>query len=432
LDYKEIQVESIPLEEAVLSANTGADAIKKAPIVEENTGLKCLRIGDVSNNKSFKDWGFTRAIDSVKEKFLLREGDIIIARTGNTIGVVKYINKNLPSLYNNGLIRLKIDRHNFDPLFIYYNLKTSNFRGFVYSISGGTSTQPNMKINHTLKYEILKVPLTEQKAIAYILSTLDEKIETNNKINEKLEEMTHALFKRWFIDYEFPNENGEPYKSSGGKMVESELGVIPEGWRIEFLNALVGISNKSVKPHENPNKVYEHYSIPAYDNNKEPEYQDGKDIKSNKYNIDGEIVLVSKLNPSTKRIWKPVTQSNDAICSTEFMVYVPKIEKSLPYVYEFLNSDQFQNQLISNATGSTGSRQRVKPKETLQYKVMLPPQNLILNYSEVITSMHQKIDENIVENKKLRNLRDNLLPKLLSGAIRVPLDNNILGEQVNS
>jgi type I restriction enzyme S subunit len=76
-------------------------------------------------------------------------------------------------------------------------------------------------------------PLNEQKAIAKILSSLDEKIELNNRINKKLEEMAQAIFKHWFIDFEFPNENGEPYKSSGGEMVESELGLIPEGWEVK-------------------------------------------------------------------------------------------------------------------------------------------------------------------------------------------------------
>ena len=85
-------------------------------------------------------------------------------------------------------------------------------------------------------FDILKAnvpPLAEQKAIANILSTLDEKIEVNNQINKTLENMAQAIFKQWFVDFEFPNEDGEPYKSSGGEMVESELGMIPKGWEVE-------------------------------------------------------------------------------------------------------------------------------------------------------------------------------------------------------
>ncbi|KLE15976.1 restriction endonuclease subunit S [Clostridium sp. C8] len=172
------------LEEAVISSNTGADAIKRAPIVDEDTGVRCLRIGDVSNKKPYSEWGFTSADDKVIEKFSLKRDDIIIARTGNTIGVVKYIDKDTNSVYNNGLIRLKIDKSKFYPKYIYYNLASKSFKDFVLAISGGTSTQPNMKIKHTLKFEIRNCTLEEQKVIAKILSDLDKKIEVNNQIND--------------------------------------------------------------------------------------------------------------------------------------------------------------------------------------------------------------------------------------------------------
>src|SRR5699024_7283018 len=88
----------------------------------------------------------------------------------------------------------------------------------------------------------ISIPLLdEQKAIANTLSTLDEKIETNNQINEKLEEMAQSLFKHWFVDFEFPNENGEPYKSSGGELVESELGIIPDGWEVCNLYSIADV-----------------------------------------------------------------------------------------------------------------------------------------------------------------------------------------------
>ena len=92
--------DKIELKVAVVKANTGADAIKRAPIVEEDTGVRCLRIGDISNNRPIEEWGFTSASYDVVEKFELKKDDIVIARTGNTIGVVKYIDEDIKSVYN--------------------------------------------------------------------------------------------------------------------------------------------------------------------------------------------------------------------------------------------------------------------------------------------------------------------------------------------
>jgi type I restriction enzyme S subunit len=117
------------------------------------------------------------------------------------------------------------------PKFIYYFLKTLNFEKF-----NDKSTVPGINRNH-LHQEIVSIPdLPTQTAIAEILSSLDDKIELNNKLNQELENLAQTLFKQWFIDFEFPNENGEPYKSSGGEMVDSELGEIPENFTISILS----------------------------------------------------------------------------------------------------------------------------------------------------------------------------------------------------
>lgn len=407
----------ISLKELVNSANTGADAIKRAPIVEEDTGLRCIRIGDISNNRPFNEWGFTRAEDKVINKFLLKKDDILVARTGNTIGVVKYIDKDLKSLYNNGLIRLKVTQ-NICPKYVYYNLISKNFKQYIYGISAGTSTQPNIKINHMLDYKVMDIPYNEQKAIVDILSSLDDKIELNNQMNKTLEEMAQALFKRWFVDFEFPNEEGQPYKSSGGEMVESEVRMIPKGWDIATLDNICSLMTKSVKPFENPEVLYEHFSLPACDEGKLPVMEFGNQISSNKYMINNSCILISKLNPATKRIWDPVCKEN-SICSTEFMVYQPKNSGIKPFCYELINSDRFTEYLLCNVTGSTGSRQRVQPKLTLKYPFVISNSYLVEEFSSLVKPMHDKIKVNIEENRILKKTRDTLLPKLMSGEIRV-------------
>ncbi len=124
-----------------------------------------------------------------------------------------------------------------DNRYLYLFLTSEKNLDYLQMIAEGRSgTFPQITYSELKSIEILLPPLEEQKAIANILSSLDEKIELNNQMNKTLEEMAQALFKRWFVDFEFPNEEGEPYKSSGGEMVDSELGMIPKGWKVKLLN----------------------------------------------------------------------------------------------------------------------------------------------------------------------------------------------------
>lgn len=157
---------------------------------------------------------------------LLKEKDIIISARG-TVGALGVIKR--PMAFNQSCYGLRA-RAEVDSDFLYYLLRNtinalkSNTHGSVFD----TITKD------TFKNIRVKVPgKNKQEIIAKILSSLDEKIELNNEMNKTLEEMAQTLFKRWFVDFEFPNEDGEPYKSSGGDMVESELGMIPKEWEVK-------------------------------------------------------------------------------------------------------------------------------------------------------------------------------------------------------
>ena len=182
------------------SANTGADAIKRAPIVEENTGLRCLRIGDVSKKRSFNEWGYTKTTEDDYKRYKLEQNDIIIARTGNTIGVNCFIENDIESVYNNGLIRIKADTDKIIPKFMYYIIRSQDCQNFVQSIAYGTSTQPNIKIQEFLNFEFEYYNKDVQSKIVSIIDSIDKKIELNNSINNNLEQQIFALF-----DNLFPN-----------------------------------------------------------------------------------------------------------------------------------------------------------------------------------------------------------------------------------
>lgn len=175
----------------------------------------------------------------------------------------------------------------------------------------------------------------------------------------------------------------------------------------------------SWSPTKNPDVVVEHYSIPAFDEQHYPVFEIASGIKSNKYILNPDSVMISKLNPDTKRIWRPMCLSAHPVCSTEFIVYEAKKQEQRDYIYSILDSIPFLNHLCSHTTGSTNSRQRATPKSTLEFHLCLPPDSIIANFCQIVTPIYNLISSNIVENQSLAKARDSLLPRLMSGELDV-------------
>ena len=159
------------VENVVLSANTGADAIKKAPIVDYDTGIRCIRVGDMTNNRSFQDWGFTKVTDDVFKRYQLHKNDIVITRTAS-LGLNTIIPEELPAVYNNGLIRLTVNTSNILPLYLFRQFQMKDFSNYIARIESETSVRPNMKINYLLKYEFVLPPITKQNEIIALLTPM--------------------------------------------------------------------------------------------------------------------------------------------------------------------------------------------------------------------------------------------------------------------
>lgn len=230
---------------------------------------------------------------------------------------------------------------------------------------------------------------------------------TRRPRNHNLEEQAKALYKSWFVDF-------EPFKD--GKFVDSEQGLIPYGWEVIPFKQIVDYKKKTVNPHKNPDTRFVHYSLPAFDNSKEPEIQRGSDIMSNKLLLEGKTVLFSKLNPRIKRIWPIEDTTPYSVCSTEFISYKAKNSALHPFVWCYLNGDSFYDKVMSEVNGATGSHQRFHADDTLDYFI---PFNLdtAISLSEHVAPLLQSIIKNEKENRVLKNKRDTLLPKLMSGEL---------------
>jgi len=259
----------------------------------------------------------------------------------------------------------------------------------------------------------------EQKAIAHILSTLDDKIEVNNQINKTLENMAQAIFKQWFVDFEFPNEDGEPYKSSGGEMVESELGMIPKGWEVkgldeiaEFLN---GLAMQKFRPEENE-KAYPVLKIKELRQGRTDESSDlcSSNIDEKYIVRDGDIIF-SWSGSLLVDIW---CGGNCGLNQHLFKVTSDKFDGWFVYQWNKYNLDRFVNIAKSKAT----TMGHIKRKDLSDSKVLIPSDEIYLKAAQHQKYLFEKIKYSKIEMKRLEEIRDALLPKLMSGKIRVPLD----------
>ena len=185
------------------------------------------------------------------------------------------------------------------------------------------------------------------------------------------------------------------------------------------LKNVLSISTKSLNPQQHVGEVWEHYSIPAFDATHWPTFELADGIKSNKYVVDNNSILISKLNPSIKRMWVPACLTDKAVCSTEFIVYKPLESSHKSFYCAAINAEEFTAFLLEHVTGSTGSRQRTQPKATHNYPMPNPSRIEIESFCAFADPIYQQIQANEIESQRLRSLRDALLPKLMSGEIDV-------------
>lgn len=279
-----------------------------------------------------------------------------------------------------------------EPKYLFYLLKTLGLSNY-----GGGSAVPTLNRNHIHPIVVSYTSSRdEQKNIAHVLSTLDEKIEVNNQISKTLENMAQAIYKHWFVDFEFPDENGNPYKSSGGKMVESEFWRIPEFWEIVSLETFVEI--KYGKDH----KKLAEGEYPVYGSGGIMRYVD-------KFLYNGESVLVPR-----KGTLNNVMYINESFWSVDTMFYtVMKKSNIAKFIYLFLNGIDLKSMNVGSAVPS------MTTNILNNMKIIKPPSRILEEFNSLISPIFQMIKYNKEENDTLVEIRDELLPKLLSGEIEL-------------
>ena len=402
------------------------------------TGTHFLRVTDIASGPlDWKNIPFCEIDEKSFERFRLDPGDIVIARMG-TIGVSALVQDAVRAVAASYLIRHRIDESRADPRFVSHVLRSPMYWEFVRSHGSAGSVQPNINAQVLGGFGFSLPPLAEQRAIAHVLGTLDDKIELNRRMNETLEGMAQAMFKSWFVDFDpvrakmEGRDTGLPPDIAAlfpDRLVDSELGEIPAGWEVRALSDCIdvarglsykgsGLSSNGMPMH-NLNSIYEGGGykgdgIKYYNGDFQPRHitQPGDVIVANtEQGHDRLLIGFAAIVP--KRF------GDNGLFSHHIYRVRPKSSWALSpgFVCQLLNTQAIHDTVSGYATGTTVN---MLPVDALRIpSVVVPPTQLVTAFSTIAATARTRQEQFIAESQTLVALRDVLLPRLVSGELRV-------------
>jgi len=388
-----------------------------------------LTPGNFKIGGGFKADKFKYYTGDILSDYILKKDDLILnmtdlSKSGDTLGYPALIPENNGKnfLHNQRLGLVKIISNKIDKSFLYWIFRTRKYqKSIVNSATGSTvkHTSPNRIKEYSFAMPTI---MKEQKQIAKTLSELDSKIELLQKQNQTLERIGQALFKRWFVDFEFPNEQGKPYKSSGGEMVDSKLGEIPKGWRVKELKYVCEIQNGfAFKSKDYISKGYPIIRTRNFNSNNFIDMRDLVFLSNEKARMyknfelglfDFLLVMVG----ASIGNYSIVTQKNlPGLQNQNMWNFRPLKENNRFYLIYKLK--QKINLLKASASGS--ARDFFRKDYFYSLKYAFPNENLLGQFDLFIRKIYYKLSNNLLEIELLKETRDKLLPELMSGKIRV-------------
>jgi type I restriction enzyme S subunit len=416
-------------------------------------GTPIITVEHLGENRILHD-GVPRVSDADRNRlsrYLLQTGDIVFSRVGSVDRRALVRPAEDGWMFSGRCLRVRPNLKKIDSGYLSYFFGLPAFKEHIRAIAVG-ATMPSL--NTSLLSEVV-IPhpkdIAEQRAIAHILATLDDKIELNRRMNETLEAMARALFKSWFIDFDPVRRNAARARNQpspaasrhplplgegrGERCVESfdalfpdsfedsELGEIPKGWRVGVLGDVAEHPRRSVQPEEieptTPYIALEHMPRRCIALS---EWDAADGLESNKFAFKRGEILFGKLRPYFHKVGvAPV----DGVCSTDIVVVSPRTQEWFGFVLAHVSSDAFVEH--TNA-GSTGTKMpRTSWGDMARYVVVIPPENVTKAFTSHIQPAVDHVIASIHEARTLGTLRDTLLPRLISGEMRVPNVDHSLG-----
>lgn len=418
----------------------------------QENGVPLVRLSGLDRGGSVLEGCNYLDPETVKKRwahFALQQGDILLS-TSASLGRIAVVGVDaIGAVAYTGIIRMRPRDGRLYAPFIRYLLEGPEFQQQA-EIVGVGSVIRHFGPMHLRQMSVRLPPPSEQRAIAHILGTLDDKIELNRRMNETLEAIARALFKSWFIDFDPVRRNAArdrnqpssaasrhplPLGEGGGEGViegntfdhlfpdsfeDSELGEIPKGWKVGRFGDVVEQHRDQENPLSSPDVLFHHYSLPAFDEGQKPKLEYGKDIKSLKSRVPAGTILLSKLNPEIERVWMvDVRPDERAVSSTEFLVLRARPPFGRNYAYCLARSPIFRQQIEGLVTGTSKSHQRAQVDSILNIEVVIPPSPLIAAFDRFAAGLLERTFVCRREARTLAAQRDALLPKLISGELRL-------------
>lgn len=356
-------------------------------------------------------------------------GDLVITREA-PMGDVCMIPDGLECCLGQRQVLLRPNAALVNPRFLHYALQSSAVQQQIGWNEGTGSTVSNLRIPVLKSLEIPSPSRDAQDVIANTLGVLDDRINLLRQTNTTLETIAQALFRSWFVDFDPVHakaEGREPEAMDAAtaalfpsEFEESEPSPIPKGWRSLSFGDAATLSKGTVSPPTTPDTEFEHYSLPTFDAQQMPVHEAGEAIKSNKTPVPSGAVLVSKLNPHIPRIWPIGEVGANAVCSTEFLVWTPKAPASTAFVYCLASSRAFNSAMRQLVTGTSNSHQRVKPDQLKGIQVCAASDAALKAFATTVNPLLQRTLDSRQQAATLASLRDTLLPRLISGKLRLP------------
>lgn len=369
-------------------------------------GISLIRSQNVYNNR-FEHDGLAFIGDDHAEQLknvVVEQDDVLLNITGDSVARACQVPQGvLPARVNQHVAIIRPRKDMLDPQYLKYYLVSPEMQSYMLGLSAVGATRNALTKGMIESFEIPAPSIDEQRNIARILGALDAKIDLNRRMNETLEHIARAIFKRWFIDFEFPGHEKARFVDG-----------LPEGWRSGTLGEIADNPRRGIDPERivmsTPYIGLEHMPRRCISLS---DWGCADDLESNKFTFKRGEILFGKLRPYFHKVGiAPI----DGVCSTDILVVVPKAPEWFGLVFSQVISDDFINYATATSTGT--KMPRTNWQDMARYEIALPPKVVAVDFTAEIQSLIDKITTNIHESRVLSNIRDTLLPKLMSGEIR--------------
>lgn len=403
MEWKEVGIEQTSIE--IIDGDRGKNYPKKNELTNSGYCLFLSAANVTKNGLQFSNNSFiTKEKDALLKKGKLMPKDIVLTTRG-TVGNVGFYSDDVPypnMRINSGMVIIR-PGEDFDTMFLYQYLRSCYFRAQITQFQSG-SAQPQLPISTLQKMKVIKPDIDAQRRIASILSSLDRKIELNNKINDDLEEMAQAIFKNWFVDF-------EPFKD--GKFVDSELGMIPEGWKV---GTLADIAEITMGQSPAGNSLNENREGMIF-------YQGSSDFGFRFPSIrvfTTEPKRLAVANSVLFSVRAPVGDINVAkeeCCIGRGVASIKSKYGHDSYLFYTMKS---LHKLFDSFDGEGTVFGSINKKTLSAIQILLPSDGIVEQFNNIASSFDDRIRSLSDENSRLSLLRDTLLPRLMSGELEVP------------